>query len=75
MLDDYAGFDPELILGTIFYAVLGFFLMLTFTFFFDKILKVNMQKELLEEHNVALALLIGAVSIATAIIIAASIAG
>lgn len=63
------------VVSTIAFSVVG---MLIFAFFFwtlPKVLPFSLKKEMEEDQNVALAIVIGSIVIAMAIIIAASVAG
>ncbi len=69
-------FDAILIsevLATIIYTVLGLALFIGCFWFIDKITHFSLEKEIIDEHNNAVAILMGAVAIALAIIIAAVI--
>ena len=59
--------------ATLLYAVMGMLLMLIFMAVFDKLFKLNLHKELVEDQNQAFGTLLGGVAIGIAIIIAASI--
>jgi uncharacterized membrane protein YjfL (UPF0719 family) len=67
------GFDVQVIVATVFYAVMGIFLMLICVIFFDKLFNLDLRKELVEEHNTAFGILFAGVAIAMAIIISSSI--
>lgn len=67
------GMDPRAIGASIFYAFLGLLLMVVFIALIDKVLKLNFRKELLEDQNTALAILIAGISIGISVIIAAAI--
>lgn len=71
----YTGFMPQVIYATVFYSFLGLVLMLLSLAIFDKAFKLQLRKELVEEHNVAFGVLFAGVAIAISIIIAASIVG
>ncbi|HEX5830496.1 MAG TPA: DUF350 domain-containing protein [Gemmatimonadaceae bacterium] len=61
------------VVAAVVFAVLGIVLFITAFFLFDRLTPGLLWKEVIEEHNTALAQLIGAVAIALAIIIAAAI--
>lgn len=58
------------ILGTIFYAFLGLFLMICCYVIIDKLTPFSLHEELSEKANVAVAVLMGSVMISLAILIA-----
>ena len=62
----------ELIGGTIF-AVIGILLLVIGFVILDKLTPGNMWKELMEEHNTALAIFLGAMGLGISIIIAAAL--
>ncbi len=63
------------IVNALVYSLMGI-LILGFSFFlFDKITPGNMWKEVVEEKNVALAITVGAMTIAMALIISSGIHG
>lgn len=61
------------ILATIVYSVLGFVVLFVAYVVFDKLTPFSFHKEIEEDHNVALGIIIGALFISLAIIIAAAI--
>jgi putative membrane protein len=66
-------FHPGYILNAILYAVLG---IIIFSFAFiliDKMTPYDLWKEICEQRNVALAIMVGAMSIGVCIIIAAAV--
>lgn len=69
----FFGLDARAIEASVLYAFIGFFLMIIFITLMDTILKLNFRKELLEDQNNALAILVAGLSIGIAIIIAAAI--
>lgn len=66
-------FSLVLIAATIFYACLGVCLMVLFLVFVDKVFKLDLKKELVEDENVAYGIMIAGVAIGISIILAASI--
>lgn len=59
--------------GTVFYSVLGMLLMWFFLWVSEKITHFSIKKEIVEEHNVAMGIIIAGAFIGMAIIIAAAI--
>jgi uncharacterized membrane protein YjfL (UPF0719 family) len=68
-------FQLDVIAATIFYAVVGIVLMVVSIIVFDKMFKLDLRKELVEEHNTAFGILFAGVAVAMSIIVAASILG
>jgi uncharacterized membrane protein YjfL (UPF0719 family) len=67
-----ADIGPNL-LAAIIYAALGISIFMGAFVLFDKVTPGSLWKEIIEEHNTALAILMGAVSIGLSIVIAAAI--
>jgi putative membrane protein len=67
------GFHPINILNALIYAVLGIFIFVVAFAIIDKLTPYHLWKEIVEDHNMALAILIGAMSIGLCIIIAMAI--
>ena len=65
---------PQLV-AVMVYTVIGLIFLLGTFVFVDKVTPYNLWKEICEEKNTALAILLGAVSIGISLIIAASIHG
>jgi len=68
-----ADFHPENILNALIYAALG---ILIFVFAFvaiDKLTPYHLWREVVEDKNIALAILVGAVALGMCIIIAAAV--
>jgi uncharacterized membrane protein YjfL (UPF0719 family) len=66
---------PDVIGGSILYAVIGV-LVLWFSFLvIDKITPYDLWKEIVEDKNIALAIVVGAMFIAIGLIVAAAIHG
>lgn len=59
------------IVSTIVYAALGFVLFLISLWIMEKLTHFSIRKEIVEEHNTSLAIVLGAFYIAMALIIAA----
>lgn len=57
------------------YTVIGVIIMLACVFLSNYVFKLDLRKELLEDHNVAFGVMLGGLFIAIAIIVAASILG
>jgi len=66
-------FHPGYLLNAILYAVLGILIFVIAFYIIDKITPYHLWKEIVEDKNVALAVLIGAMSIGMCIIIAAAV--
>jgi putative membrane protein len=63
------------LLASIVYSVLGIGLLVISFFLFDKLTPGTLRKEIMEEHNTALAILGAAFMLAVALIISAAIHG
>jgi uncharacterized membrane protein YjfL (UPF0719 family) len=61
--------------GAIVYSLLGMGVFFGGFFLFDRFTPGNFWKEILEEHNTALAVIVGAVAIGISLIIAAAVQG
>jgi uncharacterized membrane protein YjfL (UPF0719 family) len=68
-----ADLAPKIILSSVVYASIGMLLMIAFIAIFDKVFKLQIQKELFKDQNVAFGIVLAGVAIAIAIIIAAAI--
>ena len=66
-------FHPGYLLNAIVYAVLGIAIFVIAFVIIDKLTPYHLWKEIVEDKNVALAVLIGAMSIGMCIIIAAAV--
>jgi putative membrane protein len=66
-------FHPGYILNALIYAVLGIVIFVAAFALIDKLTPYHLWKEIVEDHNTALAVLIGAMSIGICVIIAAAI--
>jgi len=64
---------PVAIIGSVVYAVIGMIVFAVALFIMDKITPFPIRKEIEEDQNVALAILMGSIFIALAIIIHAAI--
>lgn len=68
-----AGMNWPDLLATLVYSLIGILIMIVTVVLVDKIFKLHIRRELIEDNNVALGILIAGVSIAVAVIIAATI--
>ena len=66
-------FHPVALLNAIVYAVLGIVIFVIAFFIIDKMTPYHLWKEIVEDKNIALAVLVGAMSIGMCIIIAAAV--
>lgn len=67
--------SAKAVVGALVYSVIGLAAFGVSFVLFDRLTPGNFWKEILEEHNTALAIMAGAVSIGIALIIAAAIQG
>jgi uncharacterized membrane protein YjfL (UPF0719 family) len=63
------------VLSSILFSVIGLVVLWVSFFIFDKVTPGNLWKEIVEEHNIALAIAAGSMTLAIAQIIAAAIHG
>jgi putative membrane protein len=68
-----AEFHPGLLLNALIYAMLGILIFLFAFMIVDKLTPYHLWKEIVEDKNIALAILIGAISLGMCIIIAAAV--
>lgn len=66
-------FHPSQLLNALIYALLGIAIFLFCFFLVDKMTPYHLWREIVEDKNVALAILIGAISLGMCIIIAAAV--
>ena len=66
-------FHPSYLLNAVVYAALGIIIFVAAFAIIDKLTPYHLWKEIVEDKNVALAILIGAMSIGMCIIIAAAV--
>jgi uncharacterized membrane protein YjfL (UPF0719 family) len=66
-------FHPSALLNAIVYAALGIVIFVIAFLIIDKMTPYHLWKEIVEDKNVALAVLVGAMSIGMCIIIAAAV--
>ena len=67
------GFHPEFIANAMLYAALGIVIFVASFALLDKLTPYALWKEIVEEKNLALAVLVGAMSIGMCIIIASAV--
>jgi putative membrane protein len=67
--------NPQLFLSSLIYSVLGTVLFIAMYKLMEKVFPFNLTKELAEDHNVAVGVLMGSMMIGLAIIIASAIHG
>lgn len=70
-----SGLQTNLILGSIVYTLLGLVLMVVCVSAVNMFFKLNLKKEILDEHNVASGIVLAGIFISIAIIIASAING
>ena len=68
-----ADFHPGALLNALIYAVLGIAIFLFSFVVVDKMTPYHLWKEIVEDKNIALAILIGAISLGMCLIIAAAV--
>ncbi|MEZ5848197.1 MAG: DUF350 domain-containing protein [Geminicoccaceae bacterium] len=68
-MDIVEGIRLAEVVATIFYTFLGFGLFLACFWVLEKITHFSIQKEIVDEHNTSLAILMGSAAIALALII------
>jgi len=66
-------FHPGYVLNAVVYAVLGIIIFCLAFIIIDKLTPYDLWKEICENHNTALAIMIGAMSIGMCIIIASAV--
>ena len=66
-------FHPGMLLNALIYAVLGILIFLFAFFIVDRMTPYHLWREIVEDKNIALAILIGAISLGMCIIIAAAV--
>jgi putative membrane protein len=66
---------PEIIFGSILYAVIGIVILSLFFVIVDKLTPYHLWTEIVDKKNVALAIVLGAVCIAVGLIVAAAVHG
>jgi putative membrane protein len=68
-----ASFNPGNLLNAAIYAILGIVIFILCFFLLDKMTPYHLWREITEDKNIALAILIGAISLGMCIIIAAAV--
>jgi putative membrane protein len=68
-----AAFNPGNLLNAAIYAILGIVIFILCFFLLDKMTPYHLWREIVEDKNIALAILIGAISLGMCIIIAAAV--
>ena len=63
------------IVDSIIYSALGTVVLLVFFYFIEKVLPFSMRKEIAEDHNVSLGIILGAVILGLSLIISSAIRG
>ncbi|MEO8836399.1 MAG: DUF350 domain-containing protein [Caldimonas sp.] len=66
---------PEIIFGSILYAVIGIVVLGVFFVVVDKLTPYHLWTEIVDKKNVALAIVLGAMCIAVGLIVAAAVHG
>jgi uncharacterized membrane protein YjfL (UPF0719 family) len=66
---------PEIIFGSVLYAVIGIVVLAVFFVIVDKLTPYHLWTEIVDKKNVALAIVLGAVCIAVGLIVAAAVHG
>ena len=66
---------PEIIFGSVLYAVIGIVVLGLFFVIVDKLTPYHLWTEIVEKKNVALAIVLGAMCIAVGLIVAAAVHG
>jgi putative membrane protein len=70
---DFITTEMKILFESVFYATIGILILILTVLVFDKVFKLDLKKELVEDQNVAFGVLLGGLSIAIAIIIASAI--
>ena len=68
-----ADFHPGYLLNALIYAFLGIFIFVVCFAVIDKMTPYHLWKEIVEDKNIALAILLGAISLGMCVIIAAAV--
>jgi uncharacterized membrane protein YjfL (UPF0719 family) len=66
---------PGAVFGSILYALIGVIVFWVSFVIIDKITPYNLWEEIVEKHNVALGIVVGAMSLGISIIVAAAVHG
>ncbi len=65
--------NPTVLLNSVIYAILGILIFIVGFIIVDKLTPYDLWKQLIEEKNVALAIVVGSATLGTCVIIAAAI--
>ena len=71
--DDTDDLSPEVIIATVIYGVIGIILCVLGYFAFDRLARLDLKRELVEDQNVALGIMLAGVFVGIAIVVAAAI--
>ena len=71
----YESLKPELVFGSVLYAVIGIVVLGIFFVVVDKLTPYHLWTEIVEKKNVALAIVLGSMCIAVGLIVAAAVHG
>ena len=66
---------PEIVFGSVLYAVIGIVVLGVFFVIVDKLTPYHLWTEIVDKKNVALAIVLGAMCIAVGLIVAAAVHG
>ena len=72
---DMEWLKPSAFFGSILYALIGVVIFWVSFLIIDKITPYNLWEEIVEKHNVALGIVVGAMSLGICIIVAAAVHG
>ena len=64
---------PQNLINALIFAVLGIVIFILAFFLMDKLTPYHLWKEIVQEHNIALAILVGSLSMGLCLIIAAAV--
>lgn len=67
--------NPKALTASLVYSLLGIAILLLSFYLFNKLTPGTLRREILEEHNTALAIIVAAFMLAVAVIISAAIHG
>lgn len=72
-MEDFLVKELIILFESLFYALVGIIILMLAVVSFDKVFKLDLHKELVEDQNIAFGILFGGLSIAIALIIAAAL--
>ena len=72
-MDNLAGLNPGAVIGSIVYALIGVVIFWLCFLILDKLTPYHLWNEIVEKHNVALGIVVGAMSLGICVIVAAAI--